>query len=229
MRVRTVVAAALAVWCVSEAAWAAGYAEVWNPPEASGHVAKPARKKPAAVKVKTGAATRGAVKAGSGAHAKPIASVRHEASHAAPGGAAHRSRLAAHGGGAKQVASHGSVKSGLKGSMRTAVAGKTHTHGAVTAQAAKPHMQAHTQLAHAKPAQGKVMRANFAPGHTARPHVLKAVAKPAVSRPTVSSAPVTPAAPTSPAESATVSNIVPMGAPANPATARSGSLPPIIH
>ena len=31
------VATAVAVWCVSGAAMAAGYAEVWNPPEATGH------------------------------------------------------------------------------------------------------------------------------------------------------------------------------------------------
>jgi len=221
------VAAALAVWCVSGAALAAGYAEVWNPPEASGHVArghvtKVARKKPAVVKA--GAGAKGGSKAGSGAHAKQMASVRH--------GASHSGALAAHGGGVKQVASNGRVKGGTKGGMRTAAAGKTHTHGTLSAQGAKPRTQAHAQLVHAKPAQGKVTRANFAPGHTARPHVVKAAAKPAVARPAVASVPVTPAAPTPMAESSNVSNIVPMGAstdPANPATARSSSLPPIIH
>jgi hypothetical protein len=223
------VAAALAVWCVSGAALAAGYAEVWNPPEASGHVAsghvtKAARKKPAVVKVKAGLGAKGGSKAGSGAHVKQTASVRHGASH---GGA-----LAAHGGGVKKVAANGSVKGGTKGGMHTAAAGKTRTHGTLTAQGAKPRTQAHTQLAHAKPAQGKVMRANFAPGHSARPHVVKAAEKPAVARPAVTSVPVATAAPTPMAASANVSNIVPMGAstnPATPATARSGSLPPIIH
>jgi hypothetical protein len=183
-----------------------------------------ARKKPVAVKVKAGG------KAGSSAHGRRVASVRHGASHVAQGGVSHGSKLAAHGGSAKKVAASASVQGGTKGGMRTAASGKTRTHGTVTAQSAKPRTQAHAQLVHAKPAQGKVMRANFAPGHTAPPHVMKAAAKPPVSRPAVSSAPVTPvtpAAPTSPA--ANVSNIVPMGTPANPATARSGSLPPIIH
>ena len=179
MRVRAV-AAALAVWCMSGAALAAGYAEVWNPPEATGHVAKATRNRPAAVKVKAGKGgkgTKGGIKAGSSAHVKQAAGARHGASHVAASGAAHGGKLAAHGGGAKKVAANGSVKGGTKGSMRTAATGKTHTHGTLTAQGSKPRTQAHAQLVHAKPAQGKIMRANFAPDHTARPHVIKA-AKP---------------------------------------------------
>lgn|GEM_PF-890034 len=229
------VAAALAVWCVSGAALAAGYAEVWNPPEASGqvasgHIAQAERKRPDAVKVSAGAGANGGSKAGSGAHVKRVASVRYEASH---GG-----KLAAHRGGAKKIAANAGVKHGTKSGMRIAATGTTHAHGNASARAAKPHTGAHTQLARAKPAQGKVMRANFAPGRTARPQAIKTTARPAVARAAVSRTPVAPLAPAapaasaSPAESVNLGNVVPMGAsaqPVNPATARSGSLPPIIH
>jgi hypothetical protein len=214
---------------------AAGYAEVWNPPEASGHDArghgtKAARSKPAAVKGGSNARTGG--KAGAGAHERRVASVRHRASHVAPRVAGHGSKLAAHGGGAKGVAASAGMKGGANGGMRIAATGKTRTDGIASARAAKSHTQAHAQLVHAKSAQGKLMRADFAPGRGSRPHVIKAAAKPAVSAPVMSSGSVGQAAPTSPAQSANVGNIVPMGAspnPASPATARSGSLPPIIH
>ena len=66
MGVRAVAAGvAFAVWCVSGAAMAAGYAEVWNPPEASGHVTKPATKKTGPVKVKSTAGSKVASKAAS--------------------------------------------------------------------------------------------------------------------------------------------------------------------
>ncbi|ADG19177.1 hypothetical protein [Paraburkholderia atlantica] len=206
MRVR-VVAAALAVWCVSEAALAAGYAEVWNPPEASGHVTKQAhaRKKSAAVKVKAG--TRSGVKSKAGAHPQQAAGVRHGMPHVPSAGAAHGGKLAAHGGGVKVAASS-----------------QNRSHATVTARAAK-HAQPHVQVAHAKPAQGKVVRADFAADHTARPHVDKVAARPAVSR----ANPIRPAAQASPDTSANVSDIAPMGSVPNPATASSGSLPPIIH
>jgi hypothetical protein len=225
MRVRAV-AAALAVWCVSEVASAAGYSEVWNPPEASGHVTSghvtrqaSARKKPAAVKTKAGA--KGGIKAKSGAHPTQMASVRHGAPHGAAGGAGHGGgTLAAHGGGVKHLATGGTVK----GSTRVAASGQKPTHASVAAQGAK-HAQPHVQLAHAKPAQGKVMRANFAAGHTARPHVDKVAAKPAVSR----ANPIRPAVQTSSGASANVGDIAPMGSVPNPATASSGSVPPIIR
>ncbi|WP_233807547.1 hypothetical protein [Paraburkholderia sp. HP33-1] len=228
MRVRAV-AAALAVWCVSEAALAAGYAEVWNPPAASGHVASGhvarqthARKKPAAMTVKAGA--KGANKAKADTHAKQTASVRHGAHHVASDGAGHGGKLAAHGGGVKHVAASGNAKGRVRGGTQVAASGPNRTHASVSAQAAK-HAQPHVQLAHAKPAQGKVVRANFAAGHTARPHVDKVAAKPVVSR----ASPIKPAVQTSPNTSANVSNIAPMGSVPNPATASSGSLPPIIH
>jgi hypothetical protein len=216
MRVRAV-AAALAVWCVSEVALAAGYAEVWNPPEASGHAASgpvarqaPARKKTEAVKVK--AQTKGGHRPKSGkakpsVHAKQMASVRHGAPHVASGGARHGGKLAAHGGGAKHLAASGKAKGG----MNVAASGSTRTHAGVAAQGAK-HAQPHAaRLAHAKPAQDKVMRTVFA-------------AKPAASH----ANPIKPAVQPSDG-SANVGDIAPMGAVPNPATASSGSLPPIIH
>ncbi|MCC8405753.1 hypothetical protein LJ655_28515 [Paraburkholderia sp. MMS20-SJTN17] len=227
MRVRAV-AAALAVWCVSEAALAAGYTEVWNPSEASGHVASGhvtrqahARKKPEAMKVK--AAAKGGNKAKADPHAKQMASVRHVAHHAASGGAGHGGKLAAHGG-VKQVAAGANVKSRARGGTQVAASGPNRAHASVSAQVAK-HAQPHVQLAHAEPAQGKVVRANFASGHTARPHVDKVAAKPAASR----ANPIRPAVQPSPDTSANVSNIAPMGSVPNPATASSGSLPPILH
>ncbi|WP_233856388.1 hypothetical protein [Paraburkholderia sp. HD33-4] len=232
MRVRAV-AAALAVWCVSEAAFAAGYAEVWNPPEASGHVASGhvtkqahSRKKTQAVKVKAGA--KGGIKTKAGAHPQQTASVRHGVPHVASAGAGHRGKLAAHGDGVKHLAAGGHVKGGVQGGMRggmkVAASGQNRSHGVVAAQAAK-HAQPHVQLAHAKPPQGKVVHADFPATRGARPRVDKVAAKPAVSRPN----PIRPAVQTSSDASANVSDIAPMGSVPNPATASSDSLPPIIH
>ncbi|MGF6917713.1 hypothetical protein [Paraburkholderia sp. 40] len=224
MRVRGV-AAALAVWCVSEVALAAGYAEVWNPPEAGGHIAgghvtqqAHARKKPEAVKVKAGA--KGGIKTKAGAHARQTASARHAATHVASASAAHGGKLAAHGNGVKRLVAGGNVKGGTK----VAASGPNRSHATVTAPTAK-HAQPHVQLAHAKPAQGKVVHADFAAAHTARPHVDKVAAKPAISRANLIKPPVR----TSSDASANVSDSAPMGSVPNPATASSGSLPPIIH
>ncbi|MEX3637958.1 hypothetical protein [Paraburkholderia sp. BR14320] len=208
MRVRAV-AAALAVWCVSQVASAAGYAEVWNPPEASGHVVRQAhaRKKPEATKVKVKAGTRSGVKSKAGAHAQQAASVRHAAPHVASAGASHGGKVAAHGGGVKVAASS-----------------QNRSHATVAARTAQ-QAQPHVQLAHAKPAQGKVVHVDFAAVHTARPHVDKVAVKPADSR----ANPIRPATQTSPDTSANVSGVAPMGSVPNPATASSGSLPPIIH
>ena len=225
MRVR-VVAAALAVWCMSEVASATGYTEVWNPPEPSGHVASAhmtrqasARRKPAAMKVK--APAKGGIKAKGGAHTKQMASVRHGVPHVASSGAAgHSGKLATHGGGVQHLAAGGKVNGGVK----VAASAQNRTHPSVAAQSAK-HAQPHAQLAAAKPAQGKVTHANFVAGRTARPHVDKVTAKPAVSR----ANPIRPAVQSSSDGSANVSDIAPMGSAPNPATASSGSLPPIIH
>jgi len=227
MRVRAV-AAALAVWCVSEAAMAAGYTETWNPPEASGHVVsghvtKAVRKKPGGAKGKVAEARAGGKRGG--APGKQVASVRHGAVRGAAGGGVHGSKLAAHGAGAKKVAASGAAKGGMK----LAAVGRSRAHAGMSAQAVKqraqPHEQPHAQLARTKSTQGKVMHADFAPGHTVRPHVARVAAKPAGA----SQSPVAPAAQTTPAASVNVGDIAPMGATPNPATARSGALPPIIH
>ncbi|MFP3568978.1 hypothetical protein [Paraburkholderia sp. SIMBA_030] len=64
------VATAVAVWCVSGAAVAAGYAEVWNPPESTGHAAKHAKKTVDGSKLKSTAGAKTASKyAASGQHA----------------------------------------------------------------------------------------------------------------------------------------------------------------
>jgi hypothetical protein len=174
--------------------------------------------------VKAKADAKGGIKAKAGAHAKQMASVRHGVPHVASGDAGHGGKIAAHGGGVKHLATGGTVKGGVKSGTRVAASGQNPTHASVSGRGAM-HAQPHVQLARAKPAQGKVVRANFAAGHTARPHVDKVAAKPAISR----GNPIRPAVHTSPDASANVGDIAPMGSVPNPATASSGSLPPIIH
>jgi hypothetical protein len=200
------VATAVAVWCVSGAAMAAGYAEVWNPPEASGHAAKPAKKHPGVARSKSGAGSRLASKAGSKATSKHVVS----ASHAAPRIAS--SAPVAHGG-MKKVASKNIEKS----RTQKPGASKSKPRAAVMVQAGKPH----AQLVRAKPGQDKVVRANLVQGHTPRPQALKVTAKTGAAKPSASRL-------NAPAASANVSagSVTPA---TNPATASSGSLPPIIH
>ncbi|MEW9582709.1 hypothetical protein [Paraburkholderia sp. DGU8] len=184
-----VVAAALAVWCVSEAAMAAGYAEVWNPPEASRHVTKHAAKKP-------GVATK--------AESKHMASVRHGAPAVE---AARGSKLAAHGG-VKKFAGKG----GATQSAKALGSGRLQGKATLMAQGGKPH----AQLIRSKPGQGGVEHANLVVPRTARPQVAAVAAKPAA--PTANTRAIT-------------ANVSGGQARANtdPATASSGSLPPIIH
>jgi hypothetical protein len=139
------------------------------------------------------------------------------AQHAAPrvasvAEAGHGDKLAAHGS-VKKVAAKGTAKSGAK----LPVAGKPTAKAVVTAQAGKPH----AQLAQAKPGQGKVVHANLGQSRTAHPHVLKVAAKTGAAKPAVSHT-------NAPAMSANVS-ASPADAATNPATASSGSLPPIIR
>jgi hypothetical protein len=191
-------AAALAVWCVSGAAMAAGYAEVWNPPEASGHLAKQVTKRLA-----------------TGVKARPKADSKHvtNAGHGVPrvasaAGAGHDNKLAAHGG-VNKVAAKGAATHGAK----APAAGKPSTKAAVMAQGGgKPH----AQLVRTRPGQGKVVHADLAQPRTARPHVTQVAARPAAS------------STNAPAMSANV-GAGSAAAATNPATASSGSLPPIIH
>lgn len=209
------VAAALAVWCVSDAAMAAAYTEVWNPPEASRHVAKPAKKKPGAAKVKAGGGLKAGSKVPSKAGSKHMASARHAAPRVmstAGAGAGRGNRLAAHGS-VKKVAANGTTKSGV----RAAAVGQLKAKAVVTAQARKPH----AQFAQSKPGQGKVMRADLVQSRAARPRAIKVAAKTSVAKPAVSHM-------NAPAPSANV-GAGPVDAATNPATASSSSLPPIIH
>ncbi|REE23375.1 hypothetical protein B0G71_6624 [Paraburkholderia sp. BL27I4N3] len=202
MGVRAVAAgAALAVWCMSSAATAAGYAEVWNPPEASGHVASLA-KKPGAAKVKSNAGSKTASKATSKAVSKRVVAAT-----------AHADQRAAHAG-VNKMAAKGATKSGTN-STHT---GKTGSKAAVVAQSKKPH----AQLVQTKAGQGKVVRANLVvPARQAHPQTAKVVAKTGAAKPAASHVNV-------PASSANVS-ANPADATSNPATASSGSLPPILH
>jgi hypothetical protein len=211
-----VVVAALAVLCVSETALAAGYTEVWNPPEASGHAAKSAKKKAAAGKVSVGskAAAKGDAKADAKAGSKHAAgAARHAASsrqtstagvHA---GVAHGGKLAAHDG-MKKVA----AKSTAKSHAKTLTTGKPRSGAVVTAQAKKPHVP----LAQAKAGQGKIVHANLVQSRGAHLHTVEVAAKPAASHIDA------------PAASANVGGAA-LQASTNPATASSGSLPPILH
>jgi hypothetical protein len=192
------VAAALAVWCASGAAMAAGYTEMWNPPEASGHAGA---KKHATVG-----------KVGHKADAKHAAGVSHKATKVVAG-AGHGDKPVAHGG-VKKVA----VK-GAKGDRKqlSAAANKGKPKTAVLAQAKKPH----TPSAHTKAGQHVIARADA--GHPAHPHAVHVAAK---------SGPATAVAShpnaTTPVASANFGGGA-ADASTNPATASSGSLPPIIH
>ncbi|OAJ54049.1 hypothetical protein A6V36_10000 [Paraburkholderia ginsengiterrae] len=214
MRVRAVaVAAAFAALCVSGAAMASGYAEVWNPPESTGHVAKQPKKKSGAAKVKPAA--------GSKAGAKHVAGAKHSAPHVMAASASGHSNKAAQGH-VKPVAAKGVTKSGAG----TAGARKTPSKAALMVQSDKPHAKqhaaSHAQVAQAKTGQGKIVRANLVQGHTARPHVVKVAAKTGAAKPAASHANV-------PAQSANVSASPSSNVTNNPATASSGSLPPILH
>ncbi len=197
------VATAVAVWCVSGSAMAAGYAEVWNPPESTGHTVKHAKKTTGAGKVKSTADAKGASKhAAKGQHgALRVAS-------ASKSGA----RPAAHGS-VKKVAAksvgHGGVVKGM---------GKPKSKPAVVAQGKKPH----AQIAQAKPGQVRIMRANLVQGHTAHAHVVRVAAKTGPAKPAVVHT-------NAPAKASNVTASPAADTAANPATAGSGSMPPILH
>ncbi|MFM0608278.1 hypothetical protein PQR05_27465 [Paraburkholderia sediminicola] len=210
------VATAVAVWCVSGAAMAAGYTEVWNPPESAGHTAKHARKTAGAPKVKSAAGAKaGSKHAANGQHgAQRVAS----ASKRGVKPAAHDSVKKVT---AKNVAHRGVVTG----------AGKPKSKAAVVVQGKKPH----AQVAQAKSGQGRIMRANLVQGHAAHAHVVKVAAKTSAAKPAVvhTNAPAGAAKPAvahtnAPAREANVT-ASPAGPTANSATASSGSLPPILH
>lgn len=196
------VAAALAVWCASGAAMAAGYTEVWNPPEASSHrVAKPAKKQPGVGKVKAGAGHKD-----DGKHA---AHPPHKAARVASAG--HGDKPATHGG-VKKVAIKPTKGDRKQASVSAgAAASKGRPKAAVIAQTKKPHT---TSADHAR----ALVRAGA--GHPPTAHV---ATKSGAAAPVAShSNPATPVASANFGGGAA-------DASTNPATASSGSLPPIIH
>ncbi|MFM0730142.1 hypothetical protein PQQ52_06545 [Paraburkholderia sediminicola] len=197
------VAATVAVWCVSGAAMAAGYTEVWNPPESAGHTAKHARKT-------TGAAAKIKSTAGAKAGSKHAANGQHGVQRVASTSKRGAKPLA-HGSGKKvavKTVAHRGVVTG---------AGKPKSKAAVMVQGKKPH----AQVAQAKSGQGRIMRANLVQGHTAHVHVVKVAAKTGAAKPAVAHT-------NAPARAANVT-ASPAAAIANPATAGGGSLPPILR
>jgi hypothetical protein len=197
------VATVVAVWCVSSVAVAAGYSEVWNPPESSGHTARPAKKTTGAGKVKPGVGA----KAGS----KHTASGQH---------------------GVKRAVSapKSGVKPATHASVKKVAAGKTGHHDVVKG-AGKPKSKAvvvahnkkpRAPLTQAKPGQGKITNASLVQGRTAPSHPARVAAKP--DRAAKPAADHTNA----PTQAATVTAGA-AGSTANPAMANSGSLPPILH
>ena len=215
------VAAALAVWCVSGTAMAAGYAETWNPPEAAGHAAKQSKKKTAA-NGKAGTGSKSVFKAGSKTPSKTASKAA--SSHVASGEHGARRVVSASGSGHKPAA-HGAVtkvaprSAGFKGPGASKFTPKT----AVMALDKKPH----AQLVKAKPGLAEPLRANLVQGGTAHPHAVKVTAKPGAAKPGAVKPAVSPAK--VPPQSANVSAIPATPAAANPAAANSGSLPPILH
>ena len=205
------VATAVAVWCVSDAAMAAGYAEVWNPPESTGHTVKHAKKTTGAGKTKSTAGAKGASK-----HAAKSQHGAQRVAAASKSGA----KPAAHGSvkkvSAKNANHGGVVKVNHSGVVKGA--GKPKSKAAVLVQGKKPH----AQIAQAKSGQGRIMRANLAQGHTAHAHVVKVAAKTGPAKPAVVRT-------NAPAKAANVTASPAADTTANPVTASNGSMPPILH
>ncbi|MFL9890536.1 hypothetical protein [Paraburkholderia sp. RL17-381-BIF-C] len=223
MGVRAVaVGAAFAVWCMSGPVMAAGYTEVWNPSEQNGHVTKQAGTKTgAAANGQSGVGSKGASKSASKSAArsapKRVAGTKHAAPHVASA-SGHGGKPSAHGS-VNKVAAKGTTKSGTQ----AAGANKTQSKAAVVTQRKKPH----AQVVQAKPGHGKVMHANLVASRSTHPQKVKVAAKPGATKPAAS--PVN--SPSSSVNTAPSANIGanPASATSNPATASSGSLPPIIH
>ncbi|MFL9898167.1 hypothetical protein PQR71_08360 [Paraburkholderia fungorum] len=197
---------AVAVWCVSGAAMAAGYSEVWNPPESTGHAAKQARKTTGVAKVKSSAGAKvGSKHAASGQHGAQRVALASKSG----------TRPAAHGGVKKVAAKNAGHAGVVKGAGKPK--SKSKLKATVVAQGKKPH----APLAQAKPGQGRVMHANLVQGHTTHAQVVKVAAKTGAAKPAAVHT-------NAPANAANVT-ASPADATANPATASSGSLPPILH
>jgi DNA polymerase III gamma/tau subunit len=142
-------------------------------------------------------------------------------------GAGHPSHSARHVAAASNgKAAQGQVKTVAgKAAVANPNATKAKPKAALVVQGKKPH----AQFAQTRASQGKVVHANFVQGRGARPQTVKVAAKSTVAKPAAPHATTT-------AASANV-GAMPPGAVAahparsntNPATASSGSLPPILH
>lgn len=180
------VATAIAVWCASGAAIAAGYTEVWNPPEASAHG-------------KHGAVSGQSVRGGKGASKSATA-------------AGHLEKSTGH------VASKRVAATGTPKAPHTAQ-GKSKHEVAVAAPATKGR----AQVAQTQPAQSKATHAASTQSHAAGDGAMsdngskRSAAK--------TSATIAPHA-SAPSPNTSTNQTA---AAADPATARSGSLPPILH
>jgi hypothetical protein len=181
-----VVATAIAVWCASGAAMAAGYTEVWNPPEVSAHG-------------KHGAVSGQSVRGGKGA--------------SKPATAAGREVKSADHGGSQRVAATGANKASHT------TEGKSKHKVAVTA----PVTKGRAPVAQTQPGQSKAAHAATTQSHAAADGAMsdsgskRSAAKTSATLEPHASAP-------SPNTSTNQT-----AATADPATARSGSLPPILH
>ncbi|RDK00173.1 hypothetical protein [Paraburkholderia lacunae] len=168
------VATAVAVWCVSGAAMAAGYAEVWNPPEATGHAAKHAKKTADGPKAKSATGAKAAP--------KHVANSQHAAQRvalASKNGAkpAHGSVKKVTGKGVVNGVAKGADKGAAKGSLKGAV--KPKPAFVVQARKSRP------QIAQAKAGQSRTVHAAVAQG-TAHPRAIKVAAKTDTAKPAVS-------------------------------------------
>jgi hypothetical protein len=196
-----VAATAIAVWCVSGAAMAGGYTEVWNPPEASAHG-------------KHGAGTGQSVRDGKGASKTATKTGgKHAAPRSASGVAAGRAEKSSKHGGVNHVTAAGANKAS------DAAGGKAKQKAAVVAQGTK----ARAHVVQTQPGQSKAMHADTVQSHAADAGPIND----AGSRRTAAAT----SAAISPRSSAPVTNAGAdqTAAAGNPATARSGSLPPILH
>jgi hypothetical protein len=241
MFVRAVaVAAAVAVWCVCGVAVAAGqatYKETWNPPEASGHLVRHAKKTAEA----SGHPARHVKKAAE-ASGHPVRRVRktaeesgHPARHVRKTAEASKKHVA-HGNADKQTVASASNKrvKPVHGKVQK-VAAKGAVKGTVKHTASASGRTEQSKFAHHAHADtAELARSGTGSVH---PHVVKTAANHESARLTRSAAAVSHApdhAATDAAAPSTTTGAAPAGnadadpAVANPAIANSGSMPPIL-
>jgi hypothetical protein len=230
------IAAALAAWCVSGVALAANYSEVWNPPEAAGHVRKPSGGGKVGNKATTHAGVKAAAKPDGRRHAtvstRPAGTtaaksggVQHRASNVHPVHPAHPAPRVAAAPGAGKTGRHDQVKKvvGKGGAAVNPHAVKTRAKAPLMVQGS----QSHFRYAQAASTRGKPMSASVASGHATRSQPVSVTAKNNAPAAAQTRAPVATTASGNPAARSGAAN--PVMADTNPATASSGSMPPILH